>query len=180
MPHTILWYRYTAIEDVKSDIEDGVAGKAFTVARRNGNNEIVGCIRAAICAGSDLMHPIGALLTGVAGGTLFVWSFKQCQDKWKIDDVLGVWPLHGMCGMWGGIAAGIFGLESMGGIGGVSFASQLVGTVCGVAFATICGFLIYGVLKATVGIRLNQEQEFLGADLSLHQISAYPEEDIHS
>ncbi len=140
------------------------------------NGALAGLV--AICAGSDLMHPIGALFTGVAAGSLFVWGFKQCQDQWKIDDVLGVWPLHGMCGMWGGIAAGIFGLESMGGIGGVSFTAQLVGTTCGVSFASICGFIIYGLLKTTVGIRLNQDQEYQGADLSLHQISAYPEDDI--
>ena len=140
------------------------------------NGALAGLV--AICAGSDLMHPIGALFTGVAAGALFVWGFKQCQDQWKIDDVLGVWPLHGMCGMWGGIAAGIFGLESMGGIGGVSFTAQLIGTTCGVSFASICGFIIYGLLKTTVGIRLNQDQEYQGADLSLHQISAYPEDDI--
>ena len=140
------------------------------------NGALAGLV--AVCAGSDLMHPLGALFTGSTAGALFVWGFNQCQNRWKIDDVLGVWPLHGMCGMWGGLAAGIFGLEAMGGMGGVSFIAQLVGTLCGVAFATACGFIVYGGLKATMGIRLDPEQEFQGADLSLHQISAYPEEDI--
>lgn len=140
------------------------------------NGALAGLV--AVCAGSDIMHPVGALFTGGVAGALFVWGFNQCQNKWKIDDVLGVWPLHGMCGLWGGLAAGIFGLEALGGLGGVSFMAQLVGTITGVAFATVAGFIVYGGLKATIGIRLSQEDEFRGADLSLHSIGAYPEEDV--
>ncbi len=140
------------------------------------NGALAGLV--AVCAGSDIMHPVGALITGGLAGALFVWGFNQCQNKWKIDDVLGVWPLHGMCGLLGGIAAGVFGLEAMGGLGGVSFMAQLVGSLCGVAFAGIAGFVVYGGLKASIGIRLTEEQEFQGADLSMHQIGAYPEEDI--
>jgi Amt family ammonium transporter len=120
------------------------------------------------------MHPLGALITGLVAGTLFVWFFTLTQNKWKIDDVLGVWPLHGICGAWGGIAAGIFGLEVLGGMGGVSFISQLIGTIAGVSIATVAGFLVYGIIKATVGIRLSEEEEFNGADLSIHRISATP------
>ncbi|MBL6933251.1 MAG: ammonium transporter [Rhodospirillales bacterium] len=140
------------------------------------NGALAGLV--AVCAGSDIMHPIGALFVGSAAGALFVWGFNQCQNRWKIDDVLGVWPLHGMCGLWGGIAAGIFGLEALGGLGGVSFMAQLVGSLCGVVFATIAGFIVYGGLKASIGIRLTEEQEFQGADLSLHHIGAYPEDDV--
>jgi Amt family ammonium transporter len=121
------------------------------------------------------MHPLGALITGGMAGAVFVWMFTLTQNKWKIDDVLGVWPLHGLCGAWGGIAAGIFGQSALGGMGGVSFMSQLLGTLLGVAIAAAGGTLIYGVLKATVGIRLDPEQEFNGADLSIHKISATPE-----
>ncbi|MDH5188470.1 MAG: ammonium transporter [Rhodospirillaceae bacterium] len=142
------------------------------------NGALAGLV--AVCAGSDLMHPIGALATGIIAGGLFVWGFSMAQNKWRIDDVLGVWPLHGMCGAWGGIAAGIFGLEAMGGIGGVTFTSQLVGTLIGVAFATLSGFAVYGVIKAVVGIRLDPEQEYAGADVSIHRISAYPEEDVRA
>ncbi|MEC4719520.1 ammonium transporter [Noviherbaspirillum sp. CPCC 100848] len=137
------------------------------------NGPLAGLV--AVCAGSDLMHPLGALATGGLAGAMFVWMFTLTQNKWKIDDVLGVWPLHGLCGAWGGIAAGIFGQSALGGMGGVSFMSQLVGTVLGVAIATAGGAIIYGVLKATVGIRLDPEQEFDGADLSIHKISATPE-----
>jgi Amt family ammonium transporter len=120
------------------------------------------------------MHPLGALVTGVVAGALFVFTFELAQKRWKIDDVLGVWPLHGLCGTWGGIAAGIFGLEKFGGMGGVTFVAQLAGTVLGVLVALIGGFAVYGVLKAITGIRMSAEQEFEGADLSIHKISANP------
>ncbi|MGM0593287.1 MAG: ammonium transporter, partial [Pseudomonadota bacterium] len=115
-----------------------------------------------------------ALITGGVAGGLFVWTFTLVQNRWKIDDVLGVWPLHGLCGAWGGIAAGIFGLQSLGGMGGVSFLSQLVGTLLGLAIATAGGFIVYGTLKAVMGLRLSEEEEFEGADLAIHKIAAEP------
>ncbi|MCJ8298974.1 MAG: ammonium transporter [Pseudomonadales bacterium] len=134
------------------------------------NGPLAGLV--AVCAGSDVMHPLGALVTGAIAGALFVWLFIVQQKKWKIDDVLGVWPLHGVCGVWGGIAAGIFGLESFGGMGGVSFASQLVGSVLGALCAFAGGLAIYGLVKLAVGLRLTEEEEFKGADLSIHKIEA--------
>ena len=137
------------------------------------NGPLAGLV--AVCAGSDLMHPLGALLTGGIAGGLFVWMFTLTQNRWKIDDVLGVWPLHGLCGAWGGIAAGIFGLQALGGLGGVSFMSQLTGTLLGIAIAFGGGYVVYAVIKKAVGIRLDAEEEFNGADLSIHKISATPE-----
>jgi len=137
------------------------------------NGPLAGLV--AICAGSDLMHPLGALVTGGVAGGLFVWMFTLTQNRWKIDDVLGVWPLHGLCGAWGGIAAGIFGAKALGGLGGVSVMSQLLGTGLGVAIALGGGFLVYGALKQTIGIRLDPEDEFNGADLSIHNITSSPE-----
>jgi Amt family ammonium transporter len=134
------------------------------------NGPLAGLV--AICAGSDVMHPVGALITGAIAGGLFVVTFTLTQNRWKIDDVLGVWPLHGLCGAWGGIAAGIFGLESLGGKGGVTFMSQLSGTFIGIGIALIGGFVVYGTLKMTLGIRLSQEEEYEGADLSIHRITA--------
>jgi Amt family ammonium transporter len=134
------------------------------------NGPLAGLV--AVCAGSDIMHPLGALVTGAVAGGLFVWTFTLCQNKWRIDDVLGVWPLHGLCGAWGGIAAGIFGSQALGGIGGVSFMSQLVGTAMGIVIALIGGFIVYGALKVTVGIRLSHEEEYQGADLSIHKIAS--------
>jgi Amt family ammonium transporter len=137
------------------------------------NGPLAGLV--AICAGSDLMHPLGALLTGGIAGGIFVWLFTLTQNRWKIDDVLGVWPLHGLCGAWGGIAAGIFGAKALGGLGGVALMSQLIGTALGISIAVVGGFLIYGALKVTVGIRLDPEEEFNGADLSVHKISSTAE-----
>ncbi len=134
------------------------------------NGPLAGLV--AICAGSDVLHPIGALVVGGVAGALFVWLFTLAQNKWKIDDVLGVWPLHGLCGAWGGIAAGIFGSEALGGLGGVSLGAQVVGTLAGIAVALIGGFLVYGIVNAVAGIRLDEEEEFRGADLSIHRIEA--------
>ena len=136
------------------------------------NGPLAGLV--AVCAGSDVMHPIGSLVVGAVAGFIFVYMFTMTQNRWKIDDVLGVWPLHGLCGAWGGIAAGIFGSKALGGMGGVAFLSQLSGTVLGIVIALAGGALVYGVLKSTLGLRLDAEQEFNGADLSIHKISSTP------
>lgn len=140
------------------------------------NGALAGLV--AVCAGSDVFHPIGALITGAIAGVIFVRGFHICQERLRIDDVLGVWPLHGLCGLWGGLACGIFGQQSFGGLGGVSFLAQLVGSVGIAAFGAPAGFLVYGVLKSTVGIRLAEEEEYRGADLSIHKIGAAPEAEI--
>jgi Amt family ammonium transporter len=142
------------------------------------NGALAGLV--AVCAGSDVMHPVGALATGGLAGAIFVWAFNWQQNRLRIDDVLGVWPLHGLCGAMGGILCGVFGLEALGGMGGVSFAAQLVGTLTGVTIALAAGFVVYGGLKATIGIRLSEEQEFLGADLAIHKISSTPDEDMRA
>lgn len=134
------------------------------------NGPLAGLV--AVCAGSDVMHPLGSLVVGGVAGVIFVWTFTLVQNRWKIDDVLGVWPLHGLCGVWGGIAAGIFGSEALGGLGGVSLVSQLLGTVLGVVIALVGGLLVYGAIKAIAGLRLDAEQEYNGADLSIHRIEA--------
>lgn len=137
------------------------------------NGPLAGLV--AVCAGSDLMHPLGALFVGLIAGALFVYMFTLVQNRWKIDDVLGVWPLHGLCGLWGGLAAGIFGTKALGGIGGVTFTGQLIGSALGVGIALLGGFVVYGTLKAVLGIRMSQEEEFEGADLSVHRISSTPD-----
>ncbi len=134
------------------------------------NGPLAGLV--AVCAGSNLFHPLGALVVGLVAGALFVWTFSLAQIKWKIDDVLGVWPLHGLCGAWGGIAAGIFGLEYFGGMGGVTFMSQLVGTLAGIAVAFIGGYIVYSLVHKLMDIRLSREDEFAGADLSIHKINS--------
>ena len=140
------------------------------------NGPLAGLV--AVCAGSDIMHPLGALVVGGIAGAIFVLMFTWTQNKWKIDDVLGVWPLHGLCGTWGGIAAGIFGAKAFGGMGGVSLQAQLIGTAMGVVWALLGGIVVYGLLKATMGIRLTAEEEFEGADLSIHKIGSTPDREV--
>ncbi len=150
---------------------------AFIVGRNDPgfvhNGPLAGLV--AVCAGSDLMHPLGALMTGAVAGALFVYLFTLTQNRWKIDDVLGVWPLHGLCGAWGGIAAGIFGMKALGGLGGVAFMAQLLGTLMGIAVAVIGSFIVYGTLKKLFGLRLDAEEEYNGADLSVHKITSTAE-----
>jgi ammonium transporter, Amt family len=140
------------------------------------NGPLAGLV--AVCAGSDIMHPLGALVVGGIAGAIFVVMFTWTQNKWKIDDVLGVWPLHGLCGTWGGIAAGIFGTKAFGGMGGVSLQAQLIGSAMGVVWALLGGIVVYGLLKATMGIRLTAEEEFEGADLSIHKIGSTPDREV--
>lgn len=154
---------------------------AALVAGRNDpgfvhNGPLAGLV--AVCAGSDVMHPIGAFIVGIIAGLLFVWMFTATQNRWRIDDVLGVWPLHGLCGAWGGIAAGIFGAQALGGLGGVGLSAQLIGTAIGVAWALATGALVYGLLRATLGLRLSAEEEFEGADLSIHKIGSTPDREV--
>ena len=138
------------------------------------NGPLAGLV--AVCAGSNLFHPLGALIVGLVAGALFVWTFSLTQNKWKIDDVLGVWPLHGICGAWGGIAVGIFGLEFMGGLGGVTFMSQLVGTIAGILIALVGGYIVYLVVHKLFNFRLTEEEEFNGADISIHKINSISSE----
>lgn len=140
------------------------------------NGALAGLI--AICAGSDIVHPLAAFFMGGFASLIFVYGFKWEQEKLKIDDVLGVWPLHGIIGTWGGIAAGIFGQPIFGGMGGVTFLSQLGGSLLAVVYALINGFVIYGIIRKVFGFRLSREQEFAGPDLALHNINAYPEEHV--
>jgi len=141
------------------------------------NGPLAGLV--AVCAGSDLMHPLGALAVGAIAGAMFVSMFTLTQNRWKIDDVLGVWPLHGLCGTWGGIAAGIFGQKLLGGLGGVSLAAQIGGTVMGIAWALVAGGAVYGLLKLAMGLRLTAEEEFEGADIAIHRIGSTPEREVN-
>ena len=141
------------------------------------NGPLAGLV--AVCAGSDVMHPLGAMVVGGIAGAIFVVMFTWTQNIWKIDDVLGVWPLHGLCGTWGGIAAGIFGSKALGGMGGVSLQAQLMGTAMGVVWALLAGITVYGLLKALFGLRLSAEEEYEGADLTIHKIGSTPDREVN-
>ena len=169
------WFGFNVMSAQTLDHASGLVAVNSLLVGRNDpgflhNGPLAGLV--AVCAGSDLMHPVGALATGLVAGALFVWVFTAAQTRWRLDDVLGVWPLHGLCGAWGGIACGIFGQQALGGLGGVSLVSQVLGTLLGVVIAFAGGLLVYGGIKAVVGIRLSQEEEYYGADLSIHKIGA--------
>ena len=140
------------------------------------NGALAGLV--AVCAGSDIMHPIGAFITGGVAAAIFVWIFELATLKWKIDDVLGVWPLHGLCGLWGGIAAGIFGQQALGGMGDVSFFSQLVGSLMGAGFGLLVGTIVYAIADIALGFRMSDDAQRRGADIAIHNISSNPEEDV--
>ena len=142
------------------------------------NGALAGLV--AVCAGSDVMHPLGALATGAVAGVIFVWFFQLATQRWRIDDVLGVWPLHGLCGLWGGIACGIFGLESWGGMGGVTFAAQVSGSLLGATYGLGAGLIVYTVVDLVFGLRMSDEEQRIGADLAIHKISANPENDVRT
>jgi len=183
------WFGFNVMSAQKLDVVNGLVAinslmamvggtLAALVAGRNDpgfvhNGPLAGLV--AVCAGSDVMHPVGALATGVVAGFLFVYLFTLTQNRWKIDDVLGVWPLHGLCGAWGGIAAGIFGSAALGGLGTVALGSQVLGTLAGVAFALFGGLAVYAVIRAITPLRLDPEEEYEGADLTIHKVSASPE-----
>ncbi|WP_019555986.1 ammonium transporter [Thiomicrorhabdus arctica] len=136
------------------------------------NGPLAGLV--AICAGSDVVSPLGALVIGLVAGALFVKAFTWTQKNLKMDDVLGVWPLHGLCGMWGAIAAGIFGSTALGGLGGVSLMSQIIGTGIGISIAFVGGYLVYVIVNKVSGLRMSDEEQYQGADLTFHKIHANP------
>ena len=157
----------------------GIVSATFVGRRDPGfvhNGALAGLV--AVCAGSDVMHPVGALVTGAVAGAIFVYCFTLTQERLKIDDVLGVWPLHGLCGTWGGVAAGIFGLQALGGLGGVSPVSQILGTLIGVGFAFAAGFVLYYASSRLFEIRLTDAEQMRGADLTIHSIGANPEAEV--
>ena len=140
------------------------------------NGALAGLI--AICAGSDLVHPLAAFLIGGLAALIFVFGFQWEQEVLKIDDVLGVWPLHGIIGSFGGLAAGICGYPSLGGLGGVNFFSQLAGSLLAIVYALVIGFVVYSIIVKGIGFRLEQDDEFRGSDLAIHNIAAYPEDKV--
>lgn len=132
------------------------------------NGALAGLI--AICAGSDVVHPVSALIIGGIAGISFVLLYELEIRKFKIDDVLGVWPLHGIIGSWGGIAAGIFGHKALGAVADISFLAQLSGTLIAIVYAVAAGFIVFKVIDLTYGLRMTQEQELAGCDLTFHRI----------
>jgi Amt family ammonium transporter len=127
------------------------------------NSVLAGAI--AVLAGADVFHPLAAMVVGLLGGALFLFSYRWITEKIHLDDALGVWPLHGLVGAWGGIACGIAGYTFLGGMGGVNFLSQLVGTVVVALVATAAGLVIFYALRLAGALRISHDEERLGLDV---------------
>tara|TARA_B110000037_G_scaffold131640_1_gene149483 strand:- start:26727 stop:28115 length:1389 start_codon:yes stop_codon:yes gene_type:complete len=119
-----------------------------------------------ITAGADSMGPWSAVLVGAIAGVLVVAAIIFF-DKIKIDDPVGAISVHGVCGIWGTLAVGIFG--------GGSLLSQAIGTVSISAFAFVSSFIIFFIIKMVLGIRVSEEEEFGGLDIGEHGQEAYPD-----
>lgn len=160
-----------------------VGGIIAMIFISRGKNEPIGIHNGAlaglvaICSGSDVVQPISAFVIGIVAGLIFYFGVKLEERMLNTDDVLGVWPLHGLNGSWGGIATGIFGLSALGGLGGVNLFAQLVGVVVNIIVALVGGFLVFKGIDTFTRFRLSHQEQLAGADLSVHGTSAYPEED---
>jgi ammonium transporter, Amt family len=140
------------------------------------NGALAGLI--AICAGSDVVHPLAALFIGAVAGIIFMKMFQIETEKFKVDDVLGVWPLHGINGTWGGIAAGIFGHKAFGAVSELNFLSQLSGSLLAVVYALVTGFILYKGIDLLYGLRMTPYEEIIGSDRTFHRIESNPEESL--
>lgn len=120
----------------------------------------------AITAGADAMGPLASIIVGAIGGVLVVFSIIFF-DKIKIDDPVGAISVHGVVGIWGTLAVGIFG--------GAVFMTQLIGTLSVSIAAFIFSLIIFGILKVTIGIRVSPEEESEGLDIGEHGQEAYPD-----
>lgn len=121
-----------------------------------------------ITAGADVIPPWLAVLVGFIAGILVVLSVLFF-DKIKVDDPVGAISVHGVCGNWGTLAVGLFG------VGEFSFGTQLIGTVTVSIFAFVASLIIFGVVKAILGLRVSAEEEEEGLDIGEHGQEAYPD-----
>ena len=128
------------------------------------NGALAGLV--AITAGPDLTNHATSMIIGAIGGALVVFSVPLL-DKLKIDDVVGAISVHLVAGIWGTLCVGIFG------VGTVS--TQLIGIVSIGAFVVVASSIVWVILKATVGIRIDEEDEANGSDMAECGMEAYPE-----
>lgn len=137
------------------------------------NGALAGLV--GITAGCDAMHPGFALLTGAIAGVIVVFSVVLI-DKVKIDDPVGAVSVHGVCGVWGTLAVGLFNVEAglLVGGGATQLMVQLVGVLAAFLWAFPVSLGIFLVIKHTVGLRASEEHEFAGLDITEHGMHAYP------
>jgi Amt family ammonium transporter len=121
-----------------------------------------------ITAGADLMNPMDAIFIGIIAGAIIVFGVSLI-DKLKLDDPVGAIAVHLICGIWGTLAVGIFG--DMAGVD--QFIIQLIGVGIVGAFSVITSFIIIIIIKKTIGLRVDKEEEIKGLDLAEHGMNAY-------
>lgn len=122
----------------------------------------------SITAGPDVISGLSAVAVGIVGGLIVVLSVLMF-DRLRIDDPVGAISVHGVAGVWGTAAVGIFG--------GASLGVQLLGTLAYSGAALVAGFVVFIALRYTIGLRVTPEEEFLGLDLAEHGAEAYVEND---
>ena len=134
------------------------------------------CIRdslATVTPAAGVLGPAGALIIGLAGGVICYFAVNLIRVKLKFDDSLDVFAVHGVGGMIGILLLPFLSAKALGGTGDGEFLTQLTGTLAVVAWSLIASFVILLILKVTLGLRVTEEQEVEGLDVSLHGESAY-------
>jgi ammonium transporter, Amt family len=139
-----------------------------------------------ITAGCNNVTWFGAIIIGAIAGALVFYSVLIIDTKFKIDDPVGAISVHGVCGAWGTFAVGLFGAESVLGIaekntglfygaGANQLISQIIGIISYMGWALVCGYILFTVIKKTVGLRVTEQEEYVGLDLEEHGLEAYYE-----
>ena len=143
------------------------------------NGALAGLV--SITAGCGNMSAGGAVLAGLIGGVIVVFSIEFIEKKLKIDDAIGAASVHGVVGFWGTIVVGLWGIDGDGaaigvfnGGGSAQLVAQLIGGLAYVVWAVVLSFIVFGILKYTMGLRVTEEEEVAGLDISEHGSIAYP------
>jgi len=142
------------------------------------NGALAGLV--SITAGCGNMTAGGAVLAGLIGGVIVVFSIEIIEKKLKIDDAIGAASVHGVVGFWGTIVIGLWGIDGdtniglFNGGGADQLIAQLTGGVAYAVWAVVLSFIVFGILKKTVGLRVTEEEEVAGLDISEHGTIAYP------
>ena len=142
------------------------------------NGALAGLV--SITAGCGNMNAGGAVLAGLIGGIIVVFSIEFIEKKLKIDDAIGAASVHGVVGFWGTIVIGLWGVDGDAGLGifngggSAQLVAQLVGGLAYAVWAVALSFIVFGILKYTMGLRVTEKEEVAGLDISEHGSIAYP------
>ena len=152
------------------------------LGKPNLSHTLNGCLAGlvSITAGCGNMTELGAMFAGLIGGIIVVFSIEFVEKKLKVDDAIGAFSVHGVAGFWGTIVIGMWGVDSEGPIGFLNggsadqFVVQLTGALSYAIWAVVLSFVVFGILKATLGLRVSEKEEIEGLSLSEHGDLPYP------